>query len=235
MDGARDTIVEPERLLERLAVVHDDHWRFPRGWLHDSGALAPFAFAIVALAGMAICAYVGVRSRWIMPLMIVTAVCALLFVGLTCLSLGVYRRHAAEPMRRDLFAMGGVLFSISWMDDGKAYGSSGKGIVRIHAIPLDRVRAYRNKEDRTVWILPQHAGDLRDIWRRGHRWEERRELCRKLLARGMRSTGETDPFFGVHTEFEDFFTALGVSIEDTDQPVDFLAGTAHGVLADDPE
>ena len=139
----------------------------PRGWLHDSGALAPFAFAVVALAGMAICAYVGVRSGWVMPLMIVTAVCALLFVGLTCLSLGVYRRHAAEPMRRDLFAMGGVLFSISWMDDGKAYGSSGKGIVRIHVIPLDRVRAYRNKEDRTVWILPQHAGDLRDIWRRG--------------------------------------------------------------------
>lgn len=234
MDGARDTIVEPERLLERLAVVHDDRWRFPRGWLHDSGAPAPFAFAVVALAGMAI-SYVGVRSGWVMPLMIVTAVCALLFVGLTCLSLGVYRRHAAEPMRRDLFAMGGVLFSISWMDDGKAYGSSGKGIVRIHAIPLDRVRAYRNKEDRTVWILPQHAGDLRDIWTRGHRWEERRELCRKLLARGMRSAGETDPFFGVHTEFEDFLTALGVSIADTDQPVDFLAGTAHGVLADDPE
>ena len=40
---------------------------------------------------------------------------------------------------------------------------------------------------------------------------------------------------GVYDEFADFLSDVGIPIEETDVPVDFLAGTAHGILSCDGE
>lgn len=223
--------IEPERYEERLAAIIAENRRFPQGWLHDGDALAPAAFAGLPLVGIVGCVYAGLRGKFETPLFVIIAACAVLAAALVGLSYVLYRRHAAVPVYGDLFVTGGVLYKLSWIEDRKKYGSSGKGIVRINAVPLAVCRGYRNKKDGMVWIIPRRQDALRDIWRYGHRWEERRRLCEKLAESGIEGKGDADPFMGVYDEFLDFLVELGIPIEETDRPVDFLAGTASGIFA----
>ena len=224
-------LIEPERYEERLAAIVAENRRFPQGWLRDSDALAPVAFAGLPLVGIACCVYAGVQGRFELPLLIIMAVCAVIAVILVGVSYALYRRHAAEPVRGDLLVADGVLYNPSWVEDRKKYGTSGKGIVRITAIPLETCRGYHNKKDGVVWIIPRRESALRDIWYSGRRWEERRRLCEKLVQSGIEGKGDSDPFMGLYDEFLDFLVEVGVPAEETTQEIDFLAGTASGILA----
>ena len=42
---------------------------------------------------------------------------------------------------------------------------------------------------------------------------------------GIPSGADTDPFFGVDEKYRGFLERIGVRIEETTKPVDFLAGT----------
>ena len=85
--------------------------------------------------------------------------------------------------------------------------------------------ARTNRKDRTVWILPSPGAHIYDVWRRGKRWEGERELCLALLEKGIPGSADTDPFFGVDEQYRAFLERIGVRIEETTKPVDFLAGT----------
>ena len=63
-------------------------------------------------------------------------------------------------------------------------------------------------------------------------WGDERELCLALLEKGIPSSADTDPFFGVGEQYRGFLERIGVRIEETTEPVDFLAGTWS--LVDDP-
>ena len=63
------------------------------------------------------------------------------------------------------------------------------------------------------------------MWRRGKRWEDERDLCLDLLEKGIPSGSDTDPFFGVDDQYRGFLERIGVQIEETTEPVAFLAGT----------
>ena len=134
-----------------------------------------------------------------------------------------------------MFVVGDALYIISWVEYRKKYGKSGKGIVRIHTIRIDECFGYHNAKDGTVWLIPKHAGALRDVWYYGHHWDEHRKLCEKLIKLKSSTKYETNPFIGVYDEFTDFLSEIGIAIEETDVPVDFLAGTAHGLLSRDGE
>lgn len=235
MGRAAYNIIEPDNYDERLKEVVANRRRFPHGWLHDSHALTPIPFAAVALVGVGFSAYAGVQSGFVVPLYITISVCAVVAVALVFLSYVLYRKHAAEPVREDMLVVGDALYIISWVEYRKKYGKSGKGIVRIHAIKLDECLGYHNAKDGTVWLIPKHAGALRDVWYYGHRWDEHRKLCEKLIRSKSGSKYETSPFVGVYDEFADFLSDVGIPIEETDVPVDFLAGTAHGILSCDGE
>ena len=223
-DNIPATVIEPSRYAEKLRAALDKEWAFPRGWVKDSGAMTPFVFAIVLWIVIGVCVYSGVESGFVTPLLVIIAVCLLLSVILLGVSLALYRSHRAQPVHMDLFAADGHLFNISWMGDKNA---SGEGTVRIHVVPIDACEGYLNKKDGVVWIIPSKQSAIRDVWREGHRWAERRELCWKLLASGVRGKGDSDPFFGVYEEFSDFLDRIGVPIEETTEPVDFIAGTAR--------
>ena len=55
----------------------------------------------------------------------------------------------------------------------------------------------------------------------------------KLIQGGIQGKGDADPFIGVEDVFLDFLVEIGIPFEETTAPVDFLAGTARGVLAGD--
>lgn len=228
-------IIEPANYDERLKEVIANRRRFPYGWIRDSANLTPIPFAAVALVGIGVSVYAGMQSGFVMPLCVIIAVCAVIAVALVLLSYGLYRKHAAEPVREDMFVVGDVLYIISWVDYRKKYGKSGKGIVRIHAIKLDECLGYHNEKDGIVWLIPKQAGALRDVWYYGHQWDEHRKLCDRLIKSKSATKYETDPFVGVYDEFADFLSDVGIPIEETDIPVDFLAGTAHGILSRDGE
>lgn len=233
MGGKSYKLIEPERYQERVAEAIAARNRFPQGWLRDSDALKPLPFAGVALAVIAVCLWVGVQNGFVLPYVIIIAVCAAIAAVLIGLSLVLYRRHVKEPVRCDLFVADGVLFAPSWVEHRKKNGTSGKGIVRISAISLEDARGYHNKKEGIVWIIPQRQGALRDVWRQGHRWDECRALCEKLIQSGIQGKGDADPFIGVEDVFLDFLVEIGIPIEEATAPVDFLAGTARGVLAGD--
>lgn len=76
-----------------------------------------------------------------------------------------------------------------------------------------------------VWILPSPDVRIYDVWRRGKRWEDERDLCLDLLEKGIPKGSDTDPFYGVDEQYRGFLERIGVRVEETTEPVAFLAGT----------
>ena len=114
--------------------------------------------------------------------------------------------------------------AVTWFLRDKEY-RDGRGIVRINVVGIDECAGFHNRKDRTVWILPSPDARIYDVWRRGKRWEDERDLCLALLEKGIPSGSDTDPFFGVDEQYRGFLERIGVRIEETTEPVAFLAGT----------
>ena len=204
---------------------------FGRSFLHDSAALGTLAFvgffflvaAIdigVLINGVARGEYGGQDATW---LVVIGASAFVVSVVLAVVSVLVARSHHLHPGKSDIFAAGGHLFHTSFMRD-KNY-KDGRGIVRINVVDIAECTGFYNRKDRTVWILPSPDAHIYDVWRRGRRWEDERELCLALLEKGIPSGADTDPFFGVDEQYRGFLERIGVRIEETTKPVDFLAGT----------
>ena len=175
---------------------------FGRSFAHDSTALGVVAFALVFLI--------------VLVVVVVTV--------LAVVSVLVARHHYLHPGKSDVFAAGGCLFHASFMRDKEEH-EDGRGIVRVNVVGIAECAGFHNRKDRTVWILPSPDAHIYDVWRRGRRWEDERELCLALLEKGVSSGADTDPFFGVDEKYRGFLERIGVRIEETTKPVDFLAGT----------
>ena len=222
-------IVEPtddERAAAKAA------WTFGRSFAHDSTALGVAAFALVFLivfaiviatlvSGVARGEYGEQDITW---LAVIGGSVFVVFAVLAVVSVLVARHHYLHPGKSDVFAAGGRLFHTSFMRDREKQEDD-RGIVRINVVGIAECIGFHNRKDRTVWILPGPDARLHDVWRRGKRWEDERELCLALLEKGIPSGADTDPFFGVDEQYRGFLERIGVRIEETTKPVDFLAGT----------
>ena len=229
VDRGRHGIVEPYDEENRAA---DDARTFTRSYAHDSTALAaavPAGVALLILAVVLATLVEGLRDGshghdgmfW---LLLIAAVAVLTIVASMTASVLVARHHYTHPGEEDLFAYGGHLFSVSFLRDRKAYRDD-RGIVRISVVATDGCVGFHNAKDRTVWILPREGCRIHDVWRRGKRWDEERELCIALADRGMPGSADTDPYFGVSEQYRGFLERIGIPVEETTTPVDFLAGT----------
>ena len=189
---------------------------FGRSFAHDSTALGVAAFALVFLIVLVVVVVtlVGGVARGEFVVFAVLAVVSVL----------VARHHYLNPVKSDVFAAGGRLFHTSFIRD-KEEREDDRGIVRIDVVEIAECTGFHNRKDRTVWILPSPDARIHDVWRRGKRWEDERELCLALLEKGIPSGADTDPFFGVDEQYRGFLERIGVRIEETTKPVDFLAGT----------
>lgn len=205
---------------------------FGRSYAHDSTALGVAAFAgfffivlvivVVTLVGGVAHSEFGEQDvTW---LAVIGAAVFVVFVALAVVSVLVARHHYLHPIKSDVFAAGGRLFHTSFMQD-KEKREDDRGIVRIDVVEIAECAGFHNRKDRTVWILPSPDAHIHDVWRRGKRWEDERELCLALLEKGIPSGADTDPFFGVDEQYRGFLERIGVRIEETTKPVDFLAGT----------
>lgn len=212
---------------------------FGRSYAHDSTALGVAAFALVFLivfaiviatlvSGVARGEYGEQDITW---LAVIGGSVFVVFAALAVVSVLVARHHYLHPGKSDVFAAGGRLFHTSFMRD-KEKREDDRGIVRINVVDIAECTGFHNRKDRTVWILPNPDARIHDVWRRGKRWEDERELCLALLEKGIPSGADTDPFFGVDEQYRGFLERIGVRIEETTEPVDFLAGTWS--LVDDP-
>ena len=221
-------IVEPTD--EEKAAVEAAR-TFGRSFLHDSAALGTLAFAglffLVAaidigvlINGVARGEYGGRDIAW---LVVIGASTFVVFAALVVAAVLVARYHHLYPGKSDVFAAGGHLFHTSFMPDKKY--KDGRGIVRIGVVRIAECVGYHNRKDRKVWIIPNTGARIHDVWRRGKRWEDERKLCLALLEKGIPSGEGTDPFFGVDEQYRGFLERIGVRIEETTKPVDFLAGT----------
>ncbi len=205
---------------------------FGCSFAHDSTALGVAAFALVFLVvlGVVVVTLVGGVARGefgeqdIMWLAVIGGSVFVAFVVLAVVSVLVARRHYLHPVKSDVFAAGGRLFHTSFMRDKEKH-EDGRGIVRINVVGIAECAGFHNRKDRTVWILPSPDARIHDVWRRGRRWEDERELCLALLEKGVPSSADTNPFFGVDEQYRGFLERIGVRIEETTKPVDFLAGT----------
>lgn len=212
---------------------------FGRSFAHDSTALGVAAFSLVFLIAFAIVIVTLVggvsRSEYgsqdITWLAVIGTAVFVVFAALAVTSVLVARHHYLHPDKSDVFAAGGHLFHTSFMRDKEKH-EDGLGIVRINVVGIAECTGFHNRKDRTVWILPSPDARIHDVWRRGKRWEDERELCLALLEKGIPSGAGTDPFFGVDEQYRGFLERIGVRIEETTEPVDFLAGTWS--LVDDP-
>lgn len=222
-------IVEPtddEKAAARAAQT------FGRSYAHDSTALAVAAFALFFLIVFAIVVVTlidGVaRGEYgeqdIVWLAAIGASVFAMFAALVVVSVLVARHHYLHPVKSDVFAAGGRLFH-TWFIRDKEERRTDRGIVRIDVVDIAECAGFHNRKDRTVWILPSPDARIHDVWRRGKRWEDERELCLALLEKGIPSGADTDPFFGVDEQYRGFLERIGVRIEETTEPVDFLAGT----------
>lgn len=221
-------IVEPtddERAAAQAART------FGRSFAHDSVALGVAAFALVFLivfvvvivtlvGGVARDEYGGQDVTW---LTVIGGSVLVVFAALAVVSVLVARCHYLHPGKSDVFAAGGRLFHTSFMRDKERDGDD-RGIIRINVVGIAECIGFHNRRDRTVWILPSPDARIHDVWRRGKRWEDERELCLALLEKGIPSGADTDPFFGVDEQYRGFLERIGVPIEETTEPVDFLAG-----------
>ena len=238
-----------ERSSQRLAQIvepTDDEkaaakaaQAFGRFYAHDSTALGVAAFALVFLIVFAvvIVTLVGGVSRGeygsqdITWLAVIGAAVFVVFAALAVVSVLVARHNFLHPVKSDVFAAGGRLFH-TWFIRDKEEHRDDRGIVRINVVDIAECTGFHNRKDRTVWILPSPDACIYDVWRRSKRWEDERELCLALLEKGIPSGADTDPFFGVDEQYLGFLERIGVRIEETTEPVHFLAGTWS--LVDDP-
>lgn len=212
---------------------------FGRSYAHDSTALGVAAFALVFLIVFAIVVVTLVdgvlRGEFgdqdVTWLAVIGAAVFVVFAALAVVSVLVARHHYVHPVKSDVFAAGGRLFHTSFMPDKEKNGG-GRGIVRVNVVDIAECAGFHNRKDRTVWILPSPDARIHDVWRRGKRWEDERELCLALLEKGIPSGTDTDPFFGVDERYRGFLERIGVRIEETTKPVDFLAGTWSPVKDD---
>ncbi len=205
---------------------------FGRSYAHDSRALGVAAFAlfffivfvvvIVTLVGGVAHSEFGEQDvAW---LAVIGGSVFVVFAVLGIASVLVARHHYLHPVKSDVFAAGGRLFHTSFIRD-KEERRDDRGIVRIDVVEIAECAGFHNRKDRTVWILPSSGARIHDVWRRGKRWKDERELCLALLEKGIPSGADTDPFFGVDEQYRGFLERIGVRIEETTKPVDFLAGT----------
>lgn len=205
---------------------------FGRSYAHDSTALGVAAFALVFLIIFTIVVVTLVdgvlRGEFgdqdVTWLAVIGGSVFVAFAVLAAASVLVARHHYLHPVKSDVFAAGGRLFHTSFMPD-KEKNEDARGIVRIDVVDIAECTGFHNRKDRTVWILPSPDARIHDVWRRGKRWEDERELCLALLEKGIPSGADTDPFFGVDEQYRGFLERIGVRIEETTEPVDFLAGT----------
>ncbi len=207
-------------------------WTFGRSYAHDSTALGVAAFAgvffivfaivvVTLVSGIARGEYGSQDVTW---LAVIGGSAFAVFAALAIASVLVARRHYLHPVKSDVFAAGGRLFHASFMRDKEKHEDD-RGIVRINVVGIAECTGFYNRKDRTVWILPSPDARIHDVWLRGKRWEDERELCLALLEKGVPSGADTDPFFGVDEKYRGFLERIGVRIEETTKPVDFLAGT----------
>lgn len=222
-------IVEPtddERAAAKAA------WTFGRSFAHDSTALGVVAFAGVSLLVFIIVVATFVSGtvrgeygeRDITWFIVIGGSVFVVFAVLAAVSVLVARHHYLHPDKSDVFAAGGRLFRTSFMQDKKKYRGD-RGTVRINVVGIAECAGFHNRKDRTVWILPSPDARIHDVWRRGKRWGDERELCLALLEKGIPSGADTDPFFGVDEQYRGFLERIGVRIEETTEPVNLLAGT----------
>ena len=222
-------IVEPTDSEKAAAKAA---WTFGRSFAHDSTALgvAAFALAFLIVFAVVVVTLVGGVARGeygeqdITWLAVISGSVFVVFAVLAVVSVLVARHHYLHPGKSDVFAAGGCLFHTSFMRDKEKHEDGG-GIVRINVVGIAECTGFHNRKDRTVWILPGPGARIHDVWRRGRRWEDERELCLALLEKGIPSSADTDPFFGVDEQYRGFLERIGVRIEETTKPVDFLAGT----------
>lgn len=204
---------------------------FGRSYAHDSTALGVAAFALVFLIVFAIVIVTLVSGvargefgeQDIAWLAVIGVTVFVVFAALAVASVLVARHHYLHPVKSDVFAAGGRLFH-TWFIRDKEERRDDRGIVRIDVVDIAECTGFHNRKDRTVWILPSPDARIYDVWRRGKRWEDERELCLALLEKGIPIGADTDPFFGVDEQYRGFLERIGVRIEETAEPVNFLAG-----------
>lgn len=231
-----------ERASQRLAQIiepTDDEkvaakaaQTFGRSYAHDSTALGVAAFAGVFLIVFAIVVVTLVdgvlRGEFgeqdVTWLAAIGAAVFAVFAVLAVVSVLVARHHYLHPEKSDVFAADGRLFH-TWFIRDKEMRGDDRGYVRIDVVGVAECTGFHNRKDRKVWILPNPDARIHDVWRRGKRWEDERELCLALLEKGIPSGADTDPFFGVDEQYRGFLERIGVRIEETTEPVHFLAGT----------
>ena len=214
-------------------------WTFGRSYAHDSTALGVAAFALVFLIVFAIVVVTLVDGvllgefgdQDVTWLAVIGAAVFVVFAALAVVSVLVARHNYLHPVKSDVFAADGCLFH-TWFIRDKEERRDDRGIVRIDVVSIAECAGFHNKKDRTVWILPSPDARIHDVWRRGKRWEDERELCLALLEKGIPSGADTDPFFGMDEQYRGFLERIGVRIEETTEPVDFLAGTWSPVKDD---
>lgn len=212
---------------------------FGRSYAHDSTALGVAAFALVFLIVFAIVIVTLVSGvargefgeQDIAWLAVIGVTVFIVFAALAVASVLVARHHYLHPVKSDVFAAGGRLFH-TWFIRDKEERRDDRGIVRIDVVDIAECTGFHNRKDRTVWILPSPDARIYDVWRRGKRWEDERELCLALLEKGIPIGADTDPFFGVDEQYRGFLERIGVRIEETAEPVNFLAGTWSPVKDD---
>ena len=234
-----DVRTYPNRASAQIVEPTDDEraaakaaWTFGRSYAHDSTALGVAACALVFLIIFAVVVVTLVSgvargecgSRDITWLAVIGGSVFVVFAVLAVVSVLVARHHYLHPVKSDVFAAGGRLFHTSFMRDKEKHEDD-RGIIRINVVGIAECTGFHNRKDRTVWILPRPDARIHDVWRRGKRWEDERELCLALLEKGIPSGADTDPFFGVDDQYRGFLERIGVRIEETTKPVDFLAGT----------
>ena len=212
---------------------------FGRSFAHDSAALGVVAFALVFFIVFAVVIATLVsgvaRGEYgeqdIMWLAVIGGSVFAVFAVLVVVSVLVARCHYLHPVKNDVFAADGRLFH-TWFVRDKEERRADRGYVRINVVGIAECAGFHNRKDGTVWILPSSDARIYDVWRRGKRWEDERELCLALLEKGIPSNADTDPFFGVDEQYRGFLERIGVRIEETTEPVDFLAGTWSPVKDD---
>ena len=238
MEMSRGQERSSQRLVQIIEPTDDEKAAakaartFGRSYAHDSTALGVAAFAgffFIVLVIVVVTLISGVlRDEFgeqdVTWLAVIGVAVFVAFAALAVVSVLVARHHYQHPVKSDVFAADGRLFHTSFIRDKEERGDD-RGIVRIDVIDITGCAGFHNRKDRTVWILPSPDARIHDVWRRGKRWEDERELCLALLEKGIPSGADTDPFFGVDEQYRGFLERIGVRIEETTKPVDFLAGT----------
>lgn len=228
ISGKQHTVIDPYEDEKAAVVSARTFWQT---FSHDSTALGILVFSAVAAIICIITVFAIFQSIvdgsldnsgkfWMLVIAALTATLALV---LTIIAFFIARHHHNNPEPLDFFSADGYLFSTMFMPDKKR--KDGKGTVRIDAVRIDECVGYHNKKDKTIWIVPNNGSCIYGVWRNGKTWNEERNLCLSLIENGIPKSADTDPFFGVSEQYLPFLQRIGVRIEETTQPIDFIAGT----------